>query len=191
MEYLNLKGMNCPLPVIETKKCLESKDVKEIEVILDNSVSVENVNRFLTSHCFVTTTEQKGDTYYVRGALSEKGRTASVELKKVLVFVDGETMGKGNEELGKVLMGAFLKTLKELEIRPWRLILINSGVKLVSQGSEYIEILMELEGAGVEIISCGTCLDFFDLKEKVGAGRISNMFEILSSFTEATNVIRP
>ncbi|MBA4390349.1 MAG: sulfurtransferase-like selenium metabolism protein YedF [Syntrophus sp. (in: bacteria)] len=191
MEYLDLKGMNCPLPVIETKKCLESKDVEEIEVILDNFVSTENVNRFLTSHSFVTTTEQKGDTYYVRGALSGKRRTAPVELKKVLIFVDGETMGKGNEELGKVLMGAFLKTLKELEIRPWRLILINSGVKLVSQGSEYIEILKELESTGVEIISCGTCLDFFDLQEKVGAGRISNMFEILSSFTEATNVIRP
>jgi selenium metabolism protein YedF len=191
MEYLDLKGMSCPLPVLETKRCLENKNVEEIEVILDNPVSMENVNRFLTSHSFTTSMEQRGSLFYVRGALSEKRKTASVELKKVLVFVDGETMGKGNEELGKVLMGAFLKTLKELEIQPWRLIFINSGVKLVSQESEYIDILKALETAGVEIISCGTCLDFFDLKTKVGAGRISNMFEILSSFNEATNVIRP
>jgi selenium metabolism protein YedF len=88
-------------------------------------------------------------------------------------------------------MGAFLKTLKELEPKPWRLVLINTGVKLISRESEYIDILKEIEDSGIEIISCGTCLDYFKLKGKIGVGRISNMFEILSSFNEATNVIRP
>lgn len=191
MESLDLKGMSCPLPVIETKKCLESKNVQEIEVILDNSASMENVKRFLTSHNYKTSADQKGDIYYVRGVLEQKNKIASKESKKVLVFIDGETMGRGNDTLGEVLMGAFLKTLNELEMKPWRIIFINSGVKLVSHESKYVDILKELEGSGIEIISCGTCLDFFDLKNKMGAGRVSNMFEILSSFNEATNVIRP
>ena len=190
MEYLNLKGMSCPLPVLETKKCLEEKNVEEIEVLLDNAASMENVKRFLTYRGFVTTTDNKGDAYYVRGALGGAHNATSMEFKKILVFVDGETMGKGDDELGKVLMGAFLKTLKELEMLPWRVIFINSGVKLVSKESQYIDVLKELEGAGVEIISCGTCLDFYGLKEKIEVGRVSNMFEILSSFAEATNVIR-
>jgi len=112
-------------------------------------------------------------------------------LKKVLVYIDGETMGRGDEELGKILMRAFLKTLADLETSPWRVILINAGVKLAAKESEVIEMLREIEKSGVEILSCGTCLDFYGLKERIGVGRISNMFEILTSFNESTNVIRP
>jgi selenium metabolism protein YedF len=191
MEYLDLKGMNCPAPVIETKKFLEGKDVKHIEVCLDNPVSTENVQRFLVSQGFVTTTAMEGETYRIEGMLGEQTCTSPAMTKKLLVYIDGETMGRGNEELGRILMVAFLRTLKDLEPTPWRLILINAGVKLISRGSEYIDILKEIESLGVEILSCGTCLDYFKLKETIGAGRISNMFEILSSFSEATNVIRP
>jgi selenium metabolism protein YedF len=190
MEYIDLRGMSCPVPVIETKKLLESKDVKEIEVLLDNPASSENVKRFLESKGFATVTTQEGDIYRIKGVLDEKGSAVAGVAKKLLVYIDGETMGKGNDELGKVLVRAFLNTLKELETKPWRLIFINTGVKLVSRESEYIGILKEIKDSGVEILSCGTCLDFFNLKEKIGVGRISNMFEILSSFSESTHVIR-
>lgn len=183
--------MNCPIPVIETKKFLEGKDIKRIEVCLDNPISAENVQRFLVSQGFATKMNHEGETYRIEGMLDEKTRLSSSTSKKLLVYIDGETMGRGNEELGEVLMGAFLKTLKELEPKPWRLVLINTGVKLISRESGYIDILKEIEDLGVEIISCGTCLDYFNLKGKIGVGRISNMFEILSSFNEATNVIRP
>jgi selenium metabolism protein YedF len=191
MEYLDLRGMSCPVPVIETKKLLESKDIKEIEVLLDNPASSENVKRFLESKGFTTVTTQESDIYHIKSVLDEKKSAAAGVAKKLLVYIDGETMGRGNDELGKVLVRAFLNTLKELETKPWRFIFINTGVKLASQESEYIGILKEIEAAGVEILSCGTCLDFFNLKEKIGVGRISNMFEILSSFSEATHVIRP
>ncbi len=191
MEYLDLKGMTCPMPVVETKRLLESKDVREIEVVVDNSASSENVKRFLVSKGFTTATIKENDTYHVRGILDRKPNDASNETEKLLVYIDGETMGRGNDELGKILIGAFLKTLKELETPPWRIIFINTGVKLVSQESEYIGILKEIMFSGAEILSCGTCLDFFKLKDKIAVGRISNMFEILSSFTEATKVIRP
>ena len=71
------------------------------------------------------------------------------------------------------------------------MIFINSGVKLVASDSEYLNILKDIEGLGIEIIACGTCLDYYHLKEKIGVGRVSNMFEIVTSFNEATNVIRP
>jgi selenium metabolism protein YedF len=88
-------------------------------------------------------------------------------------------------------MKSFLHTLKEVEPRPWRLIFINAGVKLAVEGSDLLNVLSQLEGIGVEILSCGTCLDFFKLKEKLVAGKITNMYDIVCSLIAATNVIRP
>jgi len=107
------------------------------------------------------------------------------------VFIDGETVGRGSEELGAILMRSFLYTLKELNPLPWRIIFINSGVKLAVEGSPYLTILGELIDMGSEIISCGTCLDYYQIKDKLAVGRISNMYEIATSFLEATNVIKP
>jgi len=191
MEYLDLRNMTCPMPVIETKKLLESRDITEIQVTIDNPASCENVKRFLDSRGFVTVTAQEGNDYRVKGVQHKDVNCFPGEARKLLVYIDGETMGRGNEELGNVLMGAFLKTLKELEIRPWRLIFINTGVKLASRESGYMDTLKEIENSGIEILSCGTCVDYFHLKDKIGIGRVSNMFEILSSFNEATHVIRP
>lgn len=191
MEHLDLKGKTCPVPVIETKKFIESRSVSEIEVIVDNSTASENVRRFLGSKGYSTTVAQEGDIYRIEGCREQGIPVAETATKKPLVLIDGETMGRGSDELGRILMRSFLNTLKELEQRPWRMVFLNSGVKLVSTDSEYTGILRQLEELGVEIIACGTCLDYFDLKEKVAIGRISNMFEILTSLNEATNVIRP
>jgi selenium metabolism protein YedF len=191
MEYLDLRNMTCPIPVIETKKLLENQDIQEIEVLIDNPASCENVKRFLNSKGFETVTVQEGNDYRVKGFQGKEMNYLSDNTRKLLVYIDGETMGRGDNELGDILMGVFLKTLKELETRPWRLIFINAGVKLASRESGYIDVLKEIENSGIEILSCGTCVDFFHLKDKIGVGRVSNMFEILSSFNEATNVIRP
>lgn len=191
MECLDLKGKTCPIPVIETKKFLEGRTVDEIEVVVDDPTASENVRRFLGSKGYSTTVVQDGDIYRVEGC-REKGSTAEqVQEKRSLVFIDGETMGRGSDDLGKILMRSFLNTIKELETIPWRMVFVNAGVKLVVSESEYIKILKEIEKLGVDIIACGTCLDYFHLKEKVDVGRISNMFEIVTSFNEATNVIRP
>jgi selenium metabolism protein YedF len=191
MECLDLKGKTCPVPVIETKKFLEGRTVDEIEVVVDDPTASENVRRFLGSKGYSTTVFQDGNIYRVEGC-REKALTAEqAQTKRSLVFIDGETMGRGSDDLGKILMRSFLNTIKELETLPWRMVFINAGVKLVVSESEYIKILKEIEDLGVDIIVCGTCLDYFHLKEKVDVGRISNMFEIVTSFNEATNVIRP
>lgn len=192
MKKLDLKGLTCPAPVIETKKALEKSDIREIEVLVDNSTSCENVRRYLESQMFSVTVDTTGSEYIIRGIRKEtKNQTAGVQEDKILVFIDSETMGRGSDELGKILMRSFLNTLKEIAKRPWRIIFVNSGVKIAVEGSEYLSILKNLEELGIEILSCGTCLDYFMLKDKVAAGRVSNMFEIVSSFTEATKVIKP
>ena len=94
-----------------------------------------------------------------------------------MVYINSHLLGVGDEALGSILMRAFLKTLLELE-RPTRLILINSGVRLASEGSEVLETLRALSEKGVEILSCGTCLDFYGLKEKLKVGIVSNMYDI-------------
>jgi len=192
MKKLDLKGLTCPAPVIETKKALEESNIRDIEVLVDNTTSCENVKRFLESQMFSVTVETTGGGYTLRGIRKEsKEQTAGSTKDKILVFIDGETMGRGNDELGKILMRSFLNTLKELKERPWRIVFINSGVRLVTENSEYLAVLKNLENLGIEVLSCGTCLDYFRLKDKVTIGRVSNMFEIVSSFSEATKVIKP
>ena len=193
MKSIDCSGKTCPLPVIEAKKVLEDKEVNEITVLVDNSISRENVMRFLESQGFsVTAMEEKGK-HRIEGTRNQETteQPSITNTKKLLVFVDGETVGRGSEELGAILMRSFLLTLKELNPLPWRIIFMNSGVKLAVDGSPYIVALNDLVAIGAEILSCGTCLDYYRVKDKLMVGRISNMYEIESSFLEATNVIKP
>jgi selenium metabolism protein YedF len=193
MKTIDCCGKTCPLPVIETKKVLEDKEVNEITVLVDNSISRENVMRFLEAQGFsVTAMEEKGK-HRIEGTRNQGiiEQSSITNTKKLLVFVDGETVGRGSEELGAILMRSFLLTLKELNPLPWRIIFINNGVKLAVDGSPYIVALNDLIAIGAEILSCGTCLDYYRIKDKLMVGRISNMYEIESSFLEATNVIKP
>ena len=193
MEYIDLKGMSCPLPVIETKRLVESRKVLELNVVVDNGPPRENVTRYLESQGYCVSAESdQDDTAVLHATKTEGAEAISVQTgKKVLVLIDGATVGRGDDLLGAVLMKSFLHTLKEIEPRPWRLIFINAGVKLAAEGSDLLNVLKELEGLGVEILSCGTCLDFFTLKEKLIAGRVTNMYDIVTSLVSATNVIRP
>ncbi len=193
MEYVDLRGMTCPQPVLETKRLIESRKPHELSVLVDNGPPRENVTRFLESRGYcVTVEETKPDEAVLRAARTEESEEASAPAqKKIVVMVDGATIGRGDDLLGSVLMKSFLHTLKEIKPLPWRLIFINAGVKLAAEGSDVVGVLNELEKLDIEILSCGTCLDFFHLKDKVSAGKITNMYEIVSSLIAATNVLRP
>ncbi len=192
MEYIDLKGMSCPQPVIETKRLIESRTIDELDLLVDNGPPRENVTRYLESqgYCVAVEKEQPGGVVL----RATKGRTdASYQTseKKIVVLIDGATLGRGDDRLGAVLMKSFLHTLKEINPRPWRLIFINAGVKLATEGSDLTNVLRDIEEMGIEILSCGTCLDFFNLKEKIVAGKVTNMYEIVSSLVAATTVLRP
>ncbi|MBI5967391.1 MAG: sulfurtransferase-like selenium metabolism protein YedF [Deltaproteobacteria bacterium] len=197
MQTIDCRGLACPQPVLETKKALEEPDAEEILVLLDDPGSKENVRRFAESQGHrVSVTEEKGVfTLTIQKKGSSQAEEKLIEkrveaLGGVVIFLDSDSLGRGSEELGRILMRSFLQTLEQSDVQPEKIILINSGVKLACEGSEVLEDLLEFSGKGVEILSCGTCLDYFGLKKKLVAGKVSNMYEILQSLHQAGKVIK-
>ena len=195
MSVIDCRGLACPQPVITTKQALDRLKEGNLIVIVDNSVSCNNVERFVRSQGCSVEIERKDQDFYLN-ILKREGQddvtlNQREKSKKVVVYIHSTLLGVGDEALGSFLMKAFLKTLMDLETKPSRLILINSGVQLASEGSKVLDTLQALSEKGVEILSCGTCLDFYGLKEKLKVGIVSNMYDILQSMLEADRLIRP
>lgn len=108
---------------------------------------------------------------------------------KRTIVIHSETLGRGDDELGKKLMSPFLRKLLLTEKKPDRIIFYNSGVKLLAEGSEYLFELEELAKAGIELIGCGTCIGCYKLDDKIAVGRKSNMQEIVDSLMESDSAI--
>lgn len=193
MREIDCRGKACPQPVITTKQALEELKEGDFTIIVNDPSSSENVKRFASSQgCSVEVEKKEGD-FYLRirkAAPIEEGKIPRQE-ERVVVYINSNLLGIGDDALGSILMRAFLKTLLDIEPKPSRLIFINSGVRLTSEGSEVLETLSAISGKGAEILSCGTCLDFYGLKEKLKVGTVSNMYEIAKSLLEADRLIRP
>lgn len=196
MPVIDCRGLACPRPVITTKQALDRVKEEELIVIVDNASSCNNVERFVRSQgCLVEIKEEGQDFYLHIQKTSSHDANKMVKgderVKKIVIYINSHLLGVGDEALGAVLMRSFLKTLLDMETKPSRLILVNSGVRLSSEGSEVLETLQALSDKGVEILSCGTCLDFYKLKEKLKVGVVSNMYDIAQSLLEADRLIRP
>ncbi len=195
MSVIDCRGLACPQPVMTTKEALDQLKEGELLVIVDNAVSCNNVERFAQSQGCSVEIERRGEYFQLhihKGKIRDEAeRDRKKEMEKIVVYINAHLLGVGDEALGSILMRSFLKTLLELEKKPLRLILINSGVRLASEGSEVLETLKMLSEKGIDVISCGTCVDFYGLKEKIRVGRISNMYEIAQSLMEADRLLRP
>ena len=196
MREIDCRGMACPQPVITTKQALDQLREGELIVIVDNPSSCGNVERFAQSQGCSVEVEKKEEDFHIhiqKIRVKDEGKAIKQDEKgrKVVIYINSNLLGIGDEALGSFLMKAFLKTLLELEKKPDRLILINSGVQLAAEGSKVLENLVALSKVGVEVVSCGTCLDFYKLREKLSVGTISNMYDIIQSMLEADQLIRP
>ena len=196
MPVIDCRGLACPQPVVTTKQALDQLQEGELMVIVNNASSCNNVERFARSQGCSVDIKEAGEDFYVHIQKAirrdeEKATQTDQKAKKVVVYINSQLLGDGDEALGSFLMKAFLKTLLDLETQPSRLILVNSGVQLTSEDSKVLETLQLLSKKGVEIVSCGTCIDFYELKGKVRVGVISNMYDIIQSMLEADRVIRP
>lgn len=189
---IDCRGLACPQPVIRTKKALEALAEGTVTVWVDNPESRENVKRFAAGQgCDVTVTEKDGAyalTITKPAGCSQAAQAATAEGPTV-VCITNNVFGKGSEELGAILMKAFLNTLWDYQPRPARVIFVNAGVFLTTEGSDVLDSLHLLEREGVEILSCGTCLAFYGIKEKLRVGKVSNMHEIIASLMTAGRVI--
>ena len=196
MQEIDCRGKACPQPVITTKKALDQMNEGDLTIIVDNPSSSENVERFAQSQGCSVKMEKKGQDFYVHiqkdtSKDEEKIAPQAGKVEKVVIYINSDLLGNGDEALGSFLMKAFLKTLLDLAKKPDRLILINSGVRLAAEGSKVLENLIALSETGVEIVACGTCLDFYKLKGGLKVGVVSNMFDILQSMVEADRLIKP
>jgi selenium metabolism protein YedF len=196
---IDARGKACPQPVLMTKDAIEAMGEGILTVLIDSEVSRDNVLRFAASQGCMTEVEAAGGDFSVKvtkGNPEAKGEDKEGVLQaqkasNIVVFINSNTMGKGDDDLGAILMKAFIKTLKDVEPLPARIIFVNSGVFLTTEGSEVIPDIKGLEEMGIEILSCGTCLDFFHRKESLKVGIVSNMYDIASSLIQADRVVKP
>lgn len=196
MNKIDARGLSCPAPVLETKAAVESRHPKRIDVLVDNEPARQNVARFLESQGYQTQVDQDGDLYTVVGTGGDSAPEAEpVETapegagKKIMVMVAADRMGSGDDLLGAKLMISFIKTLKEMGDELWRLVFVNSGVKLTIADAGTLEDLKGMEEAGLTIMVCGTCLDHFELLEKKQVGQTTNMLDIVTAMQLADKVI--
>lgn len=198
IKEIDAKGMACPRPVILTKKELDIIGTGEVKTLVDNQVAVENLSRLATSLKLSYETEVLGENSFAvtikKGKAEETEATASSRRnapsgKGTVIVIQSDQMGKGEEALGKLLMKSFIYTVKETTPHPEAILFYNSGVRLTVGDSPVLDDLKALENLGVEIVSCGTCLDFYELKEKLAVGIISNMYTIYEKISAANNTI--
>ncbi len=196
---LDCRGLACPQPVMRTRDLLAAESPERVEVLVDNEAAGRNVSRFLTSQGYRAEVERRGSDHLVRGVRDTRMPVSSGEPvetyscapggRRILVFVTADHIGRGDEALGRGLMKNFLLTLKEMGGELWRLIFVNSGVKLCVRGSESLEALRDLEAGGVSILVCGTCLNHFGLLESKEVGETTNMLDVVTSLQTADQVV--
>ena len=111
--------------------------------------------------------------------------------KKKLVVLRSGKMGEGSDELGTALMKSFIYALTELEELPETILLYNGGAYLSCEGSDSLEDLKSLEAQGVEIMTCGTCLNYYGIADRLAVGSVTNMYAIAEKMAEADTIICP
>jgi len=200
MKILDVTGKKCPLPLIETKKALNTLEQGEsLKVVTDNETAKNNVTRFLNDNNIKSQWEKNDQVYeiminYQDSDLENIRAEAYCETDNsgdqgfVVVF-SKNYLGEGSEELGKILINGYLETLIADEKYPQKMMFLNSGALMTIKGSPQEEVLKEFEEAGVEILVCGTCLDFYKMTDQLAVGKISNMLEIQDAMIGAGKVL--
>lgn len=199
MITVNAMGDNCPIPVIKAKKAMQAITGPEtIEVLVDNEVSVQNVTKMAESSGGQVRSEKLGEAEFkviisMQGApLTEEDAVCIPDAKgDLVVVVSSDRMGSGNDELGQVLLKGFIFAITQLDTLPKTMLFYNGGVTLTTEGSQVLEDLKSLEAQGVEIMSCGTCLDYYGLKDKLVVGSVTNMYNIVETQAKAAKIIKP
>ena len=202
-KIIDCRGMACPLPVVNAKKCAEecaSGDV--LTVLVDNEIAVQNLSRFAEHKGFGVSAEKKAEKEYavimtISGAAAAEAKEEEVACvmdsrrKGMLVVLSANTMGTGDAKLGTSLMKAFVFALTKQDQLPDTILCYNTGAYLTCEDADTLEDLKLLESEGVTILTCGTCLDFYGLKEKLAVGGVTNMYDIVERMENAARIIKP
>lgn len=200
MITVNAMGDHYPIPVIKTKKAMQALTGPEtIEVLVDNEIAVQNVTKMASASGGQVSSEKVADDEFkiviqMEGALSSEEEEVSCvpdARDNTVVVVSSDRMGEGNDELGKVLIKGFIFAVTQLDTLPKTMLFYNGGATLTAEGSDSLEDLKSLEAQGVEIMTCGTCLDYYGLKEKLQVGTVTNMYSIVETMAKAGRIVKP
>ncbi len=190
-KIVDARGLPCPQPVILARQALMEGGFETYEVIVDNEASKENLLKFAAySQCAVERVASAGSETRIllkpREGATASGLPEATDITALtcepaarpVVLITSDGIGRGDDDLGRLLMRGFLYTLSVSEAPPQRVIFMNAGVKLAVEGSDSLENLRKLADLGVEVLACGTCLEFFKLTDRLAVGAITNMYEI-------------
>ena len=202
-KIIDCRGMACPLPVVNAKKAAEELPAGDVlTVLVDNEIAVQNLTRFGEHKGFPVFAEKKAEKEYavtmtVSGAAAAAEKEEKVACvmdsrrKGMLVVLSANTMGTGDPKLGTSLMKAFVFALTKQDQLPDTILCYNTGASLTCEGADTLEDLKLLESEGVTVLTCGTCLDFYGLKEKLAVGGVTNMYDIVERMESAAHIIKP
>ena len=200
---IDCKGMACPLPVVNAKKAAEEVNSGDVlTVLVDNEIAVQNLTRFAEHKGYGVSAEKKAEKEYavvmqISGAAADAAREEEIACvmdsrrKGMLVVLSGNVMGTGDAKLGTSLMKAFVFALTKQDQLPNTILCYNTGAYLTCEGADTLEDLKLMESEGVTVLTCGTCLDFYGLKEKLAVGGVTNMYDIVERMENAAQIIKP
>ncbi|MBQ1411051.1 MAG: sulfurtransferase-like selenium metabolism protein YedF [Oscillospiraceae bacterium] len=202
MVKVDALGMACPLPVVKTIKALEAlTGPARIETHVDNETAVQNVMRLAQGKGFSVRSEKLAEAHFVvtmdavqtSEEKNEEPTVACIPDRRgnTVVAVSSDAMGSGSDELGRQLMKAFLYAVSQLDELPKTILFYNGGARLTTEGSLSLEDLKSMEAQGVQILTCGTCLNYYGLTEKLAVGGVTNMYSIVETLAKADKVIKP
>lgn len=191
-KIVDTRGLNCPQPVLLTRQALIDSEVDEVVTIVDNETALENVSKLANSLRLTANVDEKGGQFYIsilKDEILNDVNIAQSSHANVVVLITSNVLGSGDDALGGILMKSFMYTLTQMEGTFQVLIFMNSGVLLPTEGSEVLEYIKSLEERHIEVLSCGTCLDFYHLSDKLRVGSVTNMFTITEKMMEAQRLI--
>ena len=200
---VNAIGEQCPVPVVKATRALrQMTEPGVLEVHVDNEIAIQNLTRMAGGFHLTARSEKQGETHFVftaqvpvpvGGAVAEEPELTCVPDVRgsFVVAVDTDVMGRGSDELGRTLLKGFLYAVSQLPVLPSAVLFYNGGARLTVEDSASLEDLRSMEAQGVEILTCGTCLNFYGLQDKLAVGDVTNMYSIVEKLSGAAKVIKP
>lgn len=206
MIQVNALGDACPIPVVKTKNAIkELGGSGVVETLVDNEIAVQNLTKMANQKGYRVSSKKLSDRQYQvtmeigeNAADKQTAPTASESetcipdaRENTVVVIASATMGEGDPELGRLLMKGYLYALTQLDTLPKTLLFYNGGAALTCEGSASLEDLKSLEAQGVQILTCGTCLNHYGLTDSLKVGEVTNMYVIAETMAGATKIVKP
>lgn len=204
MTLIDALGLPCPIPVVKAKNAIAAlpADGGVVQVLVDNTVACDNLAKMAKGSGHQCETQSRPDGNFLVVIAVGAGRDKTAEKAQAVPFVpelpagaglvaaiSADSMGRGSEELGKILIKGFIFSLSQLTPPPQTVVFFNSGVRLTLRDANTVDDLRTLVDKGCRVLICGTCVDYYQCKDEVAVGEIVNMYGIVEAMSAARSVI--